>query len=62
VFIRDGSSGVSVSGALSYGNYTRNGIVTRSPFTLTGWASKIERDVLIKGTVSNISIQTNNYK
>jgi hypothetical protein len=29
---------------------------------LTGWASKIERDVLIKGTVSNISIQTNNYK
>ena len=62
IFIRDGSSGVSVTGALSYGNYTRNGTLTRSPFTLTGWASKIERDVLIKGTVSSISILTNNYK
>lgn len=62
VFIRDGSSSVTVSGGLSYGNYTRNGTITRSPFTLTGWASKIERDVLIRGTVSGIAIKTNNYK
>jgi hypothetical protein len=62
IFIRDGSKSVNVTGGLSYGNYTRNGIKTRTPFTLTGWASKIERDVLIRGTVSGIAIQTNNYK
>ncbi len=62
IFIRDGSSSVNVTGGLSYGNYTRSGIKTRSPFSLTGWASKVERDILIRGAVGGIAIQTNSYK
>jgi hypothetical protein len=52
---------VTHSGNLSYGNYTRLGTQTRSPFTLTGWASKIERDVLRKSSYS-LGIGTNKYQ
>jgi hypothetical protein len=52
---------ITHSGNLSYGNYTRLGIKTRTPFTLTGWASKIERDVLRRSNYS-LTIGTNNYK
>ena len=52
---------ITHSGNLSYGNYTRLGTKTRSPFTLTGWASKIERDVLRKSSYS-LPIGTNKYQ
>jgi hypothetical protein len=61
IFLREGSSNCTVSGGLSYGNYTRLGIKTRSPFTLTGWASKVERDILIRSTTGT-KIGTNSYK
>ncbi|HEX2595192.1 MAG TPA: right-handed parallel beta-helix repeat-containing protein [Luteimonas sp.] len=61
LFIREGSSNCSVSGGLSYGNYTRLGTKTRSPFTQTGWSSKVERDILIR-SASGTRIGTNSYK
>ena len=50
VVYNDGTRTVTHSGNLSYGNYTRLGTKTRTPFTLTGWASKIERDILRKSS------------
>jgi parallel beta-helix repeat protein len=61
IFLREGSSNCSVSGGLSYGNYTRLSTLTRSPFTLTGWSSKDERDILIRSTTGT-RIGTNSYK
>jgi pectate lyase-like protein/parallel beta helix pectate lyase-like protein len=62
VFFQTNTLNSSISGSLSYGNYTRQGIKVRTPFTLTGWASKVERDVLLRGTLTGTSVLTNNYK
>ena len=62
VLINDGTSGCQVHGNLSYGNYNRLGSKVRTPFTLTGWASKIERDILLRGTLTAVTIGTNNYQ
>lgn len=56
------TSNVNHSGNLSYGNYARLGIKTRTPFTQTGWSTKIERDILMRGTLTNVKILTNNYQ
>jgi hypothetical protein len=62
IVINDGTQNLVHSGNLSYCNYARLGAKTRTPFTLTGWASKIERDMLLRGTLTNVQIQTNNYQ
>jgi polygalacturonase len=62
IVFNSGSRNVTHSGNLSYCNYTRLGAKTRTPFTLTGWASKIERDILNRSGGSSIYIKTNNYK
>jgi polygalacturonase len=49
------------SGNMSYSNYTRLGAKTRTPFTQTGWSSKIERDVLMRGG-AQVTVGTNNFK
>jgi hypothetical protein len=46
---------------MSYGNYTRLGAKVRTPFTQTGWTSKIERDVLMRNG-AQIVVGTNNFK
>jgi len=56
------SRNVTHSGNLSYCNYTRLGAQNRTPFTLTGWASKIERDIINRSGTGSIYIKTNNYK
>ena len=56
------TANVSHSGNLSYGNYTRLGAKTRTPFTLTGWSTKVERDILIRSSTGTVSIKTNNYQ
>lgn len=62
IVFNDGTTNTVHNGNLSYGNYTRLGIKVRTPFTQTGWSTKIERDVLIRGTTSNVAIRTNNYQ
>lgn len=62
IVFNSGSRNVTHSGNLSYGNYTRLGSQTRSPFTLTGWSSKVERDILNRSGGSSIYIKTNSYK
>ena len=61
VVYNTGTKYVTHSGNLSYGNYTRLGTKTRTPFTLTGWASKVERDVLRKSNYT-VAIGTNKYQ
>ncbi len=61
VVYNSGTSGVTHSANLSYQNYTRLGARSRSPFTLTGWSSKIERDILWKSG-STRTIGTNKYQ
>ena len=62
VVYNDGTVDVSHEANLSYGNYARLGSVTRTPFTLAGWSSKIERDILLRGTLTDVRILTNNYR
>ena len=62
VVYNDGTKYVKHSGNLSYGNYAKLGSKVRTPFTLTGWASKIERDILLRGTLTSVVIGTNNYQ
>jgi len=61
VVYNTGTRNLTHSGNLSYGNYTRLGTKTRTPFTLTGWSTKIERDVLRKSDYA-LTIGTNSYK
>jgi nitrous oxidase accessory protein NosD len=62
IVIDDGTENLTHSGNLSYCNYSRLGAKTRTPFTLTGWTSQIERDILKRGTLTNVEIGTNNYQ
>ncbi|WP_407354022.1 right-handed parallel beta-helix repeat-containing protein [Luteimonas sp. R10] len=62
IFIQDGTRNCQVSQNTSYGNYNRLGTLTRTPFSMSGWSKKIERDLLIQGTVSDIRITTNHYR
>jgi len=62
VVYNDGTSNVAHDANLSYGNYARLGSVARTPFTLTGWTSKVERDILMRGTLSDVRILTNDYR
>ena len=61
VVYNTGTRSISHYSNTSYGNYTRLGTKTRSPFYLTGWASKIERDVLRRSDYS-LNIGKNYYK
>jgi len=61
VVYNTGTSSVTHTGNQSYQNYTRLGAKVRTPFTLTGWSSKIERDILWKSSSSR-TIGTNSYK
>jgi parallel beta-helix repeat protein len=62
IFIQDGTRNCQVSQNTSHGNYHRLGAVSRTPFSMSGWAKKIERDILVQGTVSDIRITTNHYR
>jgi parallel beta-helix repeat protein len=62
VVYNDGTKNVNHSANLSYGNYSKLGSRVRTPFTQTGWTSKIERDILLRGTLTAVTIGTNNYQ
>ena len=61
VVYNTGTRNLTHSGNMSYGNYTRLGTKTRTPFTMTGWSTKIERDILRKSDYA-LTIGTNSYK
>ena len=61
VVYNTGTNGVNHSNNLSYQNYTRLGAKVRTPFTQTGWSSKIERDVLMRNG-AQVVVGTNNFK
>jgi len=62
IVFNDGTNTVTHSGNLSYCNYANLGAKTRTPFSLAGWTSKIERDILRRGTYTNLQILANNYQ
>jgi polygalacturonase len=62
VVFNDGTNTVTHSGNISYGNYANQSIRTRTPFSMAGWSSKIERDILRRGIYTNVQILTNNYQ
>ncbi|KGQ19836.1 hypothetical protein LF41_2339 [Lysobacter dokdonensis DS-58] len=62
IYLQDGTSGCDISQNTFYGNYARNGIVDRSDFSMSGYSSKVERDILVRGITSNIAVGTNYYK
>ena len=62
VVYNDGTRDVAHRWNWSYGNYTRLGIRTRTQFTQTGWSSRIERDILLRGDRYNVNIGVNYYK
>ena len=53
---------LTMKGCTSFNNYARLGFKDRVDFTLTGYASKISRDVLIKSYATNVVVGTNYYK
>lgn len=62
IYVQDGTSNCQITQNSFYGNYSSQGVVDRSDFTLDGWASKIERDILVRGITTDIRILTNYYK
>ena len=54
-------SNLKMNGCTSFNNYCRLGNKDRLDFTLTGWAKKIERDVLIKTAATGVVVGTNLY-
>ena len=63
VVFADGTRTAVHSGNLSYGNYARQGILSRAPFTYTGYnRSKLERDMLVAKTTTGVAVKTNSYK
>ena len=62
IYVQDGTSNCQIAQNSFYGNYSSQGVVDRTDFTLDGWASKIERDILVRGVTSDIRILSNYYK
>jgi parallel beta-helix repeat protein len=62
IYVQDGTSNCQIAGNTFYGNYASQGVIDRTDYTLDGWASKIERDILVRGITSDIRILTNYYK
>jgi polygalacturonase len=62
IVINDGTRNLVHNNNLSYCNYSRLGATARAPFCQFGWTSRIERDILMRGALTNVQIQTNNYQ
>jgi len=62
VYIQDKSQYCTISDNTFFNNYRRLGDRDRTDFEQAGWTSKIERDILVRGTVTGISILTNYFQ
>ena len=62
IFIQDGTRNCQMSANTFYGNYSRLAPQVRTPFTQVGISSKTERDILIRGTVTDIRVTANYYR
>ena len=62
LFIQKGTDNLDVNGNTFYRNYLKQRLVARLPFTLTGWASKVKKDLLLGDGTTNIRIGANYYK
>jgi hypothetical protein len=62
LFIQSETVNVAISGNTFYNNYLKQGYVTRTAFTMTGWAKKLQKDLNIGTGTSDIRVGTNYYK
>ncbi len=62
LFIQTDTVDVDVSGNTFYDNYLKQGDVSRTPFSMEGWATKLRKDLNIGKGTSNVRIGTNFYK
>ncbi|HEV8693017.1 MAG TPA: right-handed parallel beta-helix repeat-containing protein [Lysobacter sp.] len=62
VYIQDGTQYATISGNTFFNNYRRLGDKDRIDFTMSGTSTKNSRDILVRGTVTGISILSNYYK
>jgi hypothetical protein len=62
VFIQSETVNVAINGNTFYNNYLKQGFVTRTAFTMTGWAKKLQKDLNIGTGTSDIRVGTNYYK
>jgi hypothetical protein len=60
--IKEGTTNFKVSGNTFYKNYTIQGIKSRTPFSLTGVSSKVQKDLTVGRGTSKISVGTNRYQ
>ncbi len=61
IYVQDGTSNCQIAQNRFYGNYSSQGVIDRTDFTLDGWTSKVERDILVRSLTSDIRILTNDY-
>jgi hypothetical protein len=62
LFLQTDTVNVDVSGNTFFANYLKQGSVVRTPFTMTGWAKKLQKDLNIGTGTSDIRVGTNYYK
>jgi hypothetical protein len=62
VFIQSETVNMDINGNTFYNNYLKQGYVTRTPFTMTGWAKKLQKDLNIGTGTSDIRVGTNYYR
>jgi hypothetical protein len=62
LFIQIGTIDVDVSNNVSFNNYLKQGLKTRTPFYLTGVSPKVQKDLIVGRDTSDIRVGRNYYK
>lgn len=62
IYVQNQTRNCQISQNTFYDNYARLADVDRAPFSQYGWSKKIERDILMSGTITDLRITTNHYR
>lgn len=62
LYFQDGTTDVGISGNTFFNNYTKQGYIDRTDFTMTGITTGIRKDLILGKGTANIRVGTNYYK
>ena len=62
VFFQVGTANAMVNSNTFFNNYTKQGFIDRTDFSMAGWATKIRKDILVGKDTSNIVLGTNYFQ
>jgi polygalacturonase len=62
LFLQTGTTNVVVSQNTSFHNYLKQGLFDRTPFSLIGWAKKVQKDLILGSGTSALTVKTNYYR